>query len=147
MHWFNAACWFFLLLTGLALIKNPDLQPLGHGYVDAVRWLFGGGAHLLYAHIAVGVIWLLVWAAFVVVFWNRYTVPFLGGMFDIKMPRDLQWMVTKQLQMVTGYKVMTRIVRPLGLSGRIPDQDFYNVGQRPRPFPLSWEPWSWRPRV
>ncbi len=28
IHWFNAACWFLLLLTGVGLIQNPAIDPL-----------------------------------------------------------------------------------------------------------------------
>ena len=57
MHWFNAACWIFLLPTGLGLIKNDHFQILGGWWANAMRNLFGSGETLLGAHVIVGLIW------------------------------------------------------------------------------------------
>ena len=40
IHWFNAIAWFFLLATGLGLIDNPALQPLGQWWPEMMRDLF-----------------------------------------------------------------------------------------------------------
>ena len=47
MHWFNAGCWIALLLTGLGLIKNEQLNPLGAWFPAMMRSTFGGGENLL----------------------------------------------------------------------------------------------------
>ena len=37
MHWFNAFCWIALLLTGLGLIKNEQLNPVGAWWPNLMR--------------------------------------------------------------------------------------------------------------
>jgi len=130
IHWFNAACWFFLLATGLGLISNPVLQPIVQWWPQLMRDLFGGGAALLKVHIIVGVVWAGVWLVFIFVGIARYTLPFLRQIMTYKLPRDIQWMIKKNLQMTMGYKNMARMVKPLGWNGKIPDQGFYNAGQK-----------------
>lgn len=130
IHWFNAACWFFLLFTGLALIQNPELNPLGAWYPKAVRAVFGGGANLLVAHWVVALIWLAVWLVYL--FWglNRFVAPFLNSTFSLEPNRDIQWMIKKNLQMTLGYKMMAKLVKPLGYDGHLPPQEYYNAGQK-----------------
>lgn len=130
IHWFNAVCWFFLLATGLGLISNPVLQPIVQWWPQLMRDLFGGGAALLKVHIIVGVVWAGVWLIFILVGIARYTLPFLRQIMTYKLPRDIQWMIKKNLQMTMGYKNMARMVKPLGWNGKIPDQGFYNAGQK-----------------
>jgi formate dehydrogenase subunit gamma len=130
IHWFNAACWFFLLATGLGLISNSVLQPIVQWWPQLMRDLFGGGAALLKVHIIVGVVWAGIWFIFILVGIARYTLPFLKQIVTYKLPRDIQWMIKKNLQMTMGYKNMARMVKPLGWNGKIPDQGFYNAGQK-----------------
>jgi len=130
IHWFNAACWFFLLATGLGLISNSALQPIVQWWPQLMRDLFGGGAALLKVHIIVGVVWAGIWLIFIVAGIARYTLPFLKQIVTYKLPRDIQWMIKKNLQMTMGYKNMARMVKPLGWNGKIPDQGFYNAGQK-----------------
>lgn len=130
IHWFNAVCWFFLLATGLGLIDNPALQPFVQWWPNLMRDLFGGGAALLKAHWIVGVVWAGVWLIFLVAGIARYTLPFLKQIMTYKIPRDIQWMVKKNMQMTMGYKNMARLVKPIGWDGMIPDQGFYNAGQK-----------------
>jgi formate dehydrogenase subunit gamma len=130
IHWFNAACWFFLLATGLGLISNPVLQPIVQWWPQLMRDLFGGGAALLKVHIIVGGVWAGIWLIFILVGIARYTLPFLKQIVTYKLPRDIQWMIKKNLQMTMGYKNMARMVKPLGWNGTIPDQGFYNAGQK-----------------
>ncbi|HKI48449.1 MAG TPA: cytochrome b/b6 domain-containing protein [Desulfobacteria bacterium] len=130
IHWFNAACWFFLLATGLGLISNPTLQPIVQWWPRFMRDLFGGGAALLKVHIIVGVVWAGIWLIFIIAGIVRYTLPFLKQIVTYKLPRDIQWMIKKNLQMTMGYKNMARMVKPLGWNGKIPDQGFYNAGQK-----------------
>lgn len=130
IHWFNAAAWFFLLASGLGLIDNPKLQPLGQWWPDMMRAIFGGGANLLLAHEIVAGIWAGVWLVFLIIGVKRYTAPFLIQMLSLNPIRDTQWMIKKNLQMTLGYKMMAKMVKPLGMDGRIPDQPFYNAGQK-----------------
>lgn len=123
MHWFNAACWLVLLISGLGLIKNERLNPLGAWLPDALRALFGGGstggAVLLVIHEAVGVVWL----AGIIVYLGvnaggaRF---FLREVFSVR-PGDLAWLLRKMLRMTVGPK--------LG-GGELPPQGYYNMGQK-----------------
>ncbi len=130
IHWFNAVCWLFLLATGLGLIQNPELQPLGPGYPAALRGLFGSGAGLLLAHWLVALVWLAVWLVFILANLTRNVIPFLAQIFSLNPRRDLEWMIKKNLQMTVGYRLMAKLVRPLGLGPAIPDQEYYNAGQK-----------------
>ncbi|MFZ5584297.1 MAG: formate dehydrogenase subunit gamma [Thermodesulfobacteriota bacterium] len=130
MHWFNAASWLFLLATGLGLIDNPELRPFGPGYPGALRAMFGGGANLLMAHWLAALAWLAVWFGFIALYATRHVLPFLRQIAAISPARDLEWMAKKQVQMMVGYKLMARLVRPLGWDGKLPEQEYYNAGQK-----------------
>ena len=136
IHWFNAACWFFLLATGLGLVENPALQPLGAWWPNMMKDIFDGGGNLLAVHWKVGALWLGVWAFYIVVYLTRLVLPFIKGIVTISPKRDTEWLIKKQLQMVAGHKTMADLVKPLGMDGRIPDQDYYNVGQKAAAVPL-----------
>ncbi len=130
IHWFNAVCWFFLLATGLGLIKNPDLQPLGPWWPNFMNSLFGGGETLLAVHWGTGAVWAGIWLIFILAGLLRYTAPFLRQIFSYHLSRDLEWMIKKPFQMILGTKAMAALVRPLGWDGNMPEQGFYNVGQK-----------------
>ena len=130
MHWFNAACWIFLLATGIGLIKNDDLQPIGGWYADLMRSIFGGGANLLLAHEICGVIWAAGFLIFGLVGIRKYVIPFVREIATFSPSRDLMWLVTKGIQMTLGHKALATIARRFGFAARIPDQGFYNTGQK-----------------
>ena len=67
LHWFNAASWMFLLATGVGLIKNPDLQPVGMWWTNLMWGLFGSGENLLMAHVIGGIIWAGVFLIYAIV--------------------------------------------------------------------------------
>jgi formate dehydrogenase subunit gamma len=112
------------------MIDNPQLQPLGGWWPRATRSLFGGGTGLLWTHLTAAGIWSAVWLVAAVVWLKSLTLPFLLRIFAIKPGRDLEWTIKKNLQMTLGYSMMARLVRPLGWGGAIPDQPFYNAGQK-----------------
>lgn len=126
MHWFNTVCWIFLLVTGVGLIDNPVLQPLGMWWVTAMQYIFSGPVLLLEAHIAVGVVWSLVFLIYGVVRFKRITLPFVKEMLTFSPRNDMEWLIKKPLSMTIGPKMMRR----MGLRPNIPDQGFYNVGQK-----------------
>jgi formate dehydrogenase subunit gamma len=126
MHWFNTACWLFLLATGLGLIDNPALQPLGMWWVRWMHGLFGGGAQLLQIHIACGAVWSIGFLLYGIFFIKRVTIPFVKEMLSFSPKQDLTWLIRKPLTMTLGPKMMTR----LGMNSAIPDQGFYNIGQK-----------------
>jgi formate dehydrogenase subunit gamma len=123
IHWFNAGCWFVLLLTGLGLVKNEKLNPLGAWLPDGLRALIGGGsaggAVLLAIHEAAGLIWLagFLWYLAVNAHGARF---FLAEIFSIR-PGDLTWMLRKMLRMTVG---------PRFSGGELPPQGYYNMGQK-----------------
>jgi formate dehydrogenase subunit gamma len=135
MHWFNAVCWFWLLFTGLGLIKNPELQPISWWPVF-MRDLFGSGENLLVAHWAVGFGWVAVWAAFIIARLKDLVIPFIVDLHRVDLKRDIPWMIKKNLQMLVGYKNMAAMVKPLGWDATIPDQGYYNVGQKAAALPI-----------
>lgn len=125
IHWFNAACWLLLFFTGLGLIANPDIDPVGGWYPRVLRDLFGGGANLLVFHIGLGVAWMAGFALYIA-FNLKGALFFLRELFTVDLRRDAVWMLKKPIQMTLGDKGL----RMLGLSTDIPDQGFYNMGQK-----------------
>jgi formate dehydrogenase subunit gamma len=126
MHWFNAVCWFFLLFTGIGLIKNGDLEPVGAWFPDLIRGIFAGGGNLLLAHVICGFTWVTLFIVFTIIRLRKEVGFFLGEIFTFSMINDISWIIKKGIQMTFGYKMLTR----LGLEPVIPDQGFYNVGQK-----------------
>lgn len=126
LHWFNAACWFFLLATGLGLIENPDLQPLGMWWPKIMRTIFGGAGNLLVAHEVCGFLWAAVFLLFGILFARTETIPFVKQVFSFSVKDDLQWLVKKMVLMTAGPGVLKKI----GLGPELPDQGFYNMGQK-----------------
>jgi len=126
MHWFNAACWLILSATGLGLIDNPALQPLGMWWVELWRALGFDGKALLAVHAATGLVWAAVWAVFCLTRWRRETGPFLGRTFRFSPLGDAVWLRRKVLLLAAGEKFM----RARGLDTSLPEQGFYNAGQK-----------------
>lgn len=138
LHWFNAACWIFLLATGIGLIRNPQLQPLGTWWSDLMWGLFGSGENLLLAHEIAGLIWAGVFLLYGVIGWKKAAFPFIKEIFTFSPLRDLLWLVKKGIVMTLGSGVLRLLGGILESNGfnkeisepKIPDQGFYNVGQK-----------------
>lgn len=126
IHWFNAVCWFFLLATGVGLIKNDKLDPIGGWWPDLMRGLFGGGENLLLVHWICGLIWVVVFLVYGILCLKKDVLPFIKEIFSYSPANDLLWLIKKPIQMTMGYKVLEK----LGFEPKIPDQGFYNVGQK-----------------
>jgi len=129
MHWFNAGCWIFLLLTGLGLIQNDDLQPFT-SWPTMLRSLFGGGANLLLAHEIAGIAWAGGFLLYGIIRLKSDVLPFIREIFTVDIRRDFLWLIAKGIQMTLGYRALGFIADKFGFSPRIPDQGFYNVGQK-----------------
>ena len=126
MHWFNAVCWFFLLTTGVGLIKNSDLDPIGGWWPDLIRGIFGGGGNLLQAHVLCGFTWITGFLVFAIVRLRKEVSFFIKEIFTFSPVNDIRWIIKKGIQMAMGYKMLKR----LGFEPKIPEQGFYNVGQK-----------------
>jgi formate dehydrogenase subunit gamma len=137
LHWFNAASWVFLLATGIGLIKNPDLQPIGMWWANLMWAIFGSGENLLMAHVIGGLIWAGVFLIYSI-FGIKQVVQFLREIFSYSPVRDVMWLVKKGIQMTLGNRALNKFGEMLAKRGanseiadpRIPDQGFYNVGQK-----------------
>lgn len=125
VHWFNAACWILLLLTGIGLIQNPDLDPFGSGYPAALRAMVGGGANLLAIHETLGLIWLAGLVLYVVIN-TKGAIFFLSEVFPVSIGRDMTWMMKKMVLMTLGPKAL----KMMGMDPELPDQGYYNMGQK-----------------
>jgi formate dehydrogenase subunit gamma len=129
MHWFNAGCWIFLMLTGLGLIRNDDLQPFT-SWPIMLRNLFGGGANLLLSHEIIGLTWAGGFLLYGIIRLKSDVLPFIREIFTVDIRRDFLWLITKGIQMTLGYRALGVISEKFGFSPGIPDQGFYNVGQK-----------------
>ena len=126
MHWFNAICWMLLLASGVGLVDNPVLQPFCMWWVKTMHAIFGGGAALLEFHITVGAVWSAGLMIYGVVCLKRTTLPFIKEMLTFSPVVDIEWLLKKILSMTAG----TRMIRRFGMKALIPDQGFYNTGQK-----------------
>jgi formate dehydrogenase subunit gamma len=125
IHWFNAACWILLLVTGLGLIKNPALTPIGMWWPTTLQNVLGGGV-LLYLHIAIGVLWTLGYLVFLLMNPGQHFVHYIKEILTISWARDLGWLFKKMVLLTLGEKVLKKI----GMDSKLPDQGFYNFGQK-----------------
>ena len=137
LHWFNAASWMFLLATGIGLINNSDLQPVGMWWTNLMWGLFGSGENLLRAHVIGGIMWAGVFLIYAI-FGIKQVGLFLKEIFSYSPVRDFMWLVKKGIQMTLGTRALKSLGKMLEKRGaspeiaapRIPDQGFYNVGQK-----------------
>ena len=125
IHWFNAACWLLLLVTGVGLIQNPAIDPFGSGYPQALRDMVGGGGNLLAIHEGIGLLWI---AGFVLYLLANFKGArfFLAEIFLVSPARDMAWMLKKMVLMTLGPKAL----RMVGMDPSLPDQGYYNMGQK-----------------
>ena len=137
LHWFNAVSWIFLLATGIGLIKNPDLQPVGMWWANMMWTIFGSGENLLLAHVIGGLLWAGVFLIYAIVGIKQVAL-FLREIFSYSPTRDFLWLVKKGVQMTLGTRALKKLgevlekrgVSPEIAAPRIPEQGFYNVGQK-----------------
>ncbi|WP_319541152.1 cytochrome b/b6 domain-containing protein [uncultured Pseudodesulfovibrio sp.] len=125
IHWFNAACWLLLLLTGVGLIQNPAIDPFGSGYPEAMRAMVGGGANLLVIHEVIGLIWLAGFVLYLLINFKGARF-FLAEVFAVSPARDMAWMLKKMVLMTLGPKAL----KVMGMDPELPDQGYYNMGQK-----------------
>jgi formate dehydrogenase subunit gamma len=126
MHWFNAVCWLFLLGTGLGLLQNENLQLFGGAWSRWMRVLFGSGEALLLAHEVVGILWAAGFLLYGIFRFRKAVWPFTREILTISPGRDIQWLFKKGVLMTLGPAVLEK----RGIDPKLPDQGFYNVGQK-----------------
>ena len=95
IHWFNTVCWLFLLATGVGLIKNEKLDPIGGWWPDLMRGLFGGGENLLLVHWICGLIWVVVFLVYGILCLKKDVLPFIKEIFSYSPANDLLWLIKK----------------------------------------------------
>lgn len=101
MHWYNAACWLLLLFTGFALLANPLMQPVGDWWSSLWTGAFGA-LGLLRLHVVVGMAWIVLYAAYLLVRARAEALPFLKEITDLHIGSDLVWCLRKGLWLVLG---------------------------------------------
>ncbi|MCG8603591.1 cytochrome b/b6 domain-containing protein, partial [bacterium] len=72
LHWFNAAVWFFMLLTGAGLLVSDHYKVMPRFMLDILDGLFSGRANMLKFHIWLGVLWAIVFAGHAIFGYRSY---------------------------------------------------------------------------
>jgi formate dehydrogenase gamma subunit len=116
VHWYNAASFLFLWLTGIAIISNSGYQIGPRFYIDAVNSLFGGATRLLHAHVYVGMLWFGILAVSFLIDPHGLSLRFLRDLVPTR--NDITWFKVKP---------KAEIFDP---SLPMPDQGAYNAGQK-----------------
>jgi len=126
MHWFNATCWLVLLLTGLGLIRNPALSPVGMWWPEQMQRLFSGGYNLLVFHVVIGLLWAGMFLIYIIINPRQHLFRFLKEIFTVSIKTDLTWLIKKGVTMTLGRNALEK----RGINADLPPQGFYNVGQK-----------------
>lgn len=115
LHWFNAASFVVLGISGLALFVNARFTIAGEGFSGWAAGLTGGASGLMRLHVLLGAAWALT----IVPGFLLFKRGGLEALRELRPARDdLVWLAFKPF-------VMT------GLSRReLPPQDKYNAGQK-----------------
>ncbi|MBT3349986.1 MAG: cytochrome B6 [Nitrospinaceae bacterium] len=116
LHWFNAACWLFLVATGLATISNPAYAIVPIEWTRLMRTVFGGSSGVIFWHVAIGLLWVGVLSVHILAGWRSLTLPFLKNNFLMDRD-DVMWLIN-------------RAKRILGKDVKLPPQGPYNAGQK-----------------
>jgi len=118
LHWFNAFVWLMELATGAAIIVAPKYRFMPLWYLRMMEDLFGTRANLLRFHIAIGLVWIIVFVVYAAFGWRHYLHAEVLRK-EIALDRDdLNWLRTRTLML-------------LGRSTNLlPPQGAYNAGQK-----------------
>jgi formate dehydrogenase subunit gamma len=118
LHWFNAVVWLLELATGSALIVGPGYRFMPMWYLTMMQQIFGSRANLLHFHIAVGLVWTIVFLVYAIFGWRHYLHTEVLRK-EIGLDRDdFNWLRIRTL------KLLNRSREPL------PPQGAYNAGQK-----------------
>lgn len=117
LHWFNASVWLLELLTGVALISSTYFRVVPNWYVSIAEGAFGGRAYMLEFHVALGLLWIVVFLVYAVFGYRTYLGEVLHK--EIALDRDdFRWLIVRTL------RILGRSTEPL------PPQGSYNAGQK-----------------
>ena len=126
MHWSNAVCWLFLLFSGFAILENPLMQPVSASWTELWNGVFGGAFNVLNAHVIVGLIWIILYACYLLFKLKSEALPFMQEVMHIEPKSDTIWCIRKGMRLTVGEKIM----RKMGMETQLPPQGFYNAGQK-----------------
>jgi formate dehydrogenase gamma subunit len=141
LHWFNAAVWLTELATGVALISSSYFRVAPQWYISIAQGFFQSKANMLRFHIAVGLIWIAVFAVYAVFGFRTYVrTKVLHGMRIHAQPI---WRKFLALQCILFQNeevcldaddlrwLRIRFLRILGRASEpLPPQGLYNAGQK-----------------
>jgi formate dehydrogenase subunit gamma len=117
LHWFNAIVWLLELATGLALLTGT-LRVMPWWYLRIVQGFFATKAAMLQFHIAMGIAWIVVFAAYGTFGFRTYLQREVLRREISLDAGDWQWL-------------KIRVLRILRLSDEpLPLQGIYNAGQK-----------------
>jgi len=118
LHWFNAIVWLLELSTGVALISSPYFRVAPNWYLQIVQGIFGTRANMLHFHIALGLLWAIVFLAYGTFGFQTYLRKEVLQK-EIALDRDdVRWLLGRVGNMIRGTK------------DELPPQGVYNAGQK-----------------
>ncbi|MGZ7030093.1 MAG: cytochrome b/b6 domain-containing protein [Terriglobales bacterium] len=118
LHWFNALVWLLELTTGAALLTSSSLRIVPLWFVQIVQGFFVTKADLLRFHIAVGIAWIVIFAAYAAFGFRTYVRKEVLRREISLDGDDIRWLRIRLLRM------LKRTSKPL------PPQGIYNAGQK-----------------
>jgi formate dehydrogenase subunit gamma len=122
LHWFNALCWFLLLLSGLGMISGDFVRLVPAAWPEFMQGLFGGNENLVLVHAIVGIAWAVIFALFILFNFKEVVFPFLKNVLvltPMAIIRDMWSMVVTLLHLFGIMK-----------NTPVPPQGRYNGAQR-----------------
>ena len=128
IHWFNAACFLTLLLSGFALMSNAAVQPIGMWWPKLWEGAITA-ASTLTLHVVAGLLWVVAYALYLTIY-RREAFSFLREILAVSLIRDISWCTGKGLQLVVGEEGFRKLGPKLGLGAELSPQGFYNAGQK-----------------
>jgi formate dehydrogenase gamma subunit len=118
LHWFNAIVWLLELSAGVALISSPYFRVAPNWYLQIVQGIFGTRANMLHFHIALGLLWAIVFLAYGTFGFQTYLRKEILQK-EIAIDRDdVRWLLVRVGNMIRGTK------------NELPPQGVYNAGQK-----------------
>ena len=118
LHWFNAIVWLLELSTGVALISSPYFRVAPNWYLQIVQGIFGTRANMLHFHIALGLLWAIIFLVYGTFGFQTYLRKEVLQK-EIALDRDdVRWLLVRVGNMIRGTK------------DELPPQGVYNAGQK-----------------